>query len=264
MSAVKPHERAELESDMGQVLQGKVALVTGGSAGIGKAIASRFVAEGAEVVITGRRQTELDVAVAELGIGASGIRADVSKVDDLDSVYDHIRTDHGALDIVVANAGGGVGTVALGEITQEQYATVFDTNVKGVVFTVQKALPLFRESASIILIGSTASLSPGTGMTLYASSKAAVRNLARCWTIDLQGTGTRVNVLSPGATLTPGLLTINPNDEEGLLDGLKSIVPLGRIADPDEIAKVALFLASDASSYVQGAELFADGGLAQV
>lgn len=248
---------------MSKTLEGKVALVTGGNSGIGKAIAARFAAEGAQVIITGRRKPELDAAVAEIGAGVTGIRADASSLADLESLYSQIRTQHAALDIVVANAGGGVGG-GLGQITEEDYESVFGTNVKGVIFTVQLALPLLATPASVILIGSTTSLRPAPGMTLYAASKAAVRNLARSWILDLKGKDIRVNVLTPGPTRTPGLLGIAPARQQELLDSYAAAVPLGRVADPDEIAKAALFLASDASSFVNGAELFADGGQAQI
>lgn len=253
---------------MSEILNGKVALVTGGSSGIGKAVARRFAAEGAQVFVTGRRQSELDATVAELGTGVTAVRADVSDPNDLDGLFAQIRDTHRALDVVVANAGVGVGAgveSGLGAITEDQYERVFGINVKGVVFTVQKALPLLAEPASVILMGSTTSISPGPGMSLYAASKAAVRNLARSWILDLAGRDIRVNVLSPGPTDTPGLAGLAAaGQEQALLASLAAVVPLGRIGRPDEIAQAALFLASDASSFVNGAELFADGGQAQV
>lgn len=245
-------------------LENKTAVVTGGSTGIGLAIAKRFAAEGAHVVITGRRKEALDDAVAEIGGSVQAIRADSSDVADLDEVYRVVAERGRGLDVVVANSGGGVSQL-LGEITEEQFDATFGTNVKGVLFTVQKALPLLNEKASIIITGSTTSTRVAPGMSVYAATKAAVRNFARTWALDLQGKGVRVNVLSPGPTLTPGLRGLaEPGAEQQLLDQMATAVPLGRLGDPAEIAAAALFLATDEASFVNGVEFFVDGGQAQV
>ncbi|MFJ1763843.1 SDR family oxidoreductase [Amycolatopsis sp. NPDC088138] len=245
-------------------LQDKTAVVTGGGTGIGLAIAKRFAAEGAHVFITGRRKEVLDDAVAEIGGSVQAIRADSSNLADLDALYRAVEERGKGLDVVVANSGGG--TVApLGEITEEQVDGTFATNVKGVVFTVQKALPLLNENASIIITGSTTSTRVAPGMSIYAATKAAVRNFARTWALDLKGKGVRVNVLSPGPTRTPGLLGLaEPAAQQAMLDMFEADVPLGRIGDPSEIAGAALFLASPDASFVNGVEFFVDGGQAQV
>ncbi len=249
---------------MSKSLDRKVAVVTGGSTGIGLGIAKRFVSEGASVVITGRRPAELDAAVHEIGTGASAVRADVSRLADLDGLFDQVKARHGHIDILVANAGGGE-LAALGDITEEHFDRTFDINVKGVLFTVQKALPLLGDGSSVILTGSTTSVLGGQAFSVYSATKAAVRNFARSWTHDLKGKGIRVNVLSPGPIRTPGLLGLAPPDQQqALLDMFAAKVPLGRIGDPDEIGKAAVFLASDASSFVNGIELFVDGGEAQI
>ncbi|MFC7052586.1 SDR family NAD(P)-dependent oxidoreductase [Hansschlegelia quercus] len=247
---------------MSNSLEGKIAVVTGGSTGIGLGIAKRFVSEGATVVITGRRQAELDVAVAEIGPKALAIRADVSVLSDLDALYQEVGRKHGRIDVLVANAGGG-SLAKLGEITEEHFDQTFAINVKGVLFTVQKALPLMEKGGSIIVTGSTTSVMGTEAFSVYSGTKAAIRNFVRSWILDLKGRNIRVNVLSPGPIDTPALRGV-ANQAEGLLDYLTSQVPLGRIGDPDETGKVAVFLASDASSFVNGAELFVDGGLAQV
>ncbi len=249
---------------MSKSLDRKVAVVTGGSTGIGLGIAKRFVSEGASVVITGRRAAELDAAVHELGTGAFAVRADVSRLADLDGLFDQVKARHGHIDILVANAGGGE-LAALGDITEEHFDRTFDINVKGVLFTVQKALPLLGDGSSVILTGSTTSVLGGQAFSVYSATKAAVRNFARSWIHDLKGKGIRVNVLSPGPIRTPGLLGLAPPDQQqALLDMFAAKVPLGRIGDPDEIGKAAVFLASDASSFVNGIELFVDGGEAQI
>ncbi|MGA0534162.1 SDR family NAD(P)-dependent oxidoreductase [Hansschlegelia sp. KR7-227] len=247
---------------MSNSLAGKIAVVTGGSTGIGLGIAKRFVAEGASVVITGRRQAELDAAVAEIGPKASAVRADVSVLTDLDALYEEVGKRHGRIDVLVANAGGG-SLAKLGEITEEHFDSTFAINVKGVLFTVQKALPLMEKGGSIIVTGSTTSIMGTEAFSVYSGTKAAIRNFVRSWILDLKGRNIRVNVLSPGPIDTPALRGV-ADQAEGLLDYLTSQVPLGRIGDPDETGKVAVFLASDASSFVNGAELFVDGGLAQV
>jgi NAD(P)-dependent dehydrogenase (short-subunit alcohol dehydrogenase family) len=251
---------------MARRLAGKVAVVTGGTTGIGLASAKRFAAEGARVFITGRRQAELDKAVAAIGGNASGIQADSAKMADLNRLYSQVKADAGRIDILFANAGGG-SNLPLGSITEEQYDDTFGRNVKGVLFTVQKALPLLVDGASVILTGSTASIVAMPAFSVYGASKAALRSLARHWTLDLKERRIRVNVLSPGPTKTPGLLDLAGGDraaQQGMLDQMASELPLGRVADPEEIASAALFLASDDSSFVTGAELFVDGGQAQV
>lgn len=241
-----------------EVLAGKVAVVTGANSGIGLAISRRFAAEGARVFLAGRRQEPLDAAVAEIGPAATGVRTDVSVQTDLDDLYSVVREEAGRIDVLVANAGSAV-PQRLGEITEEAIDATFGTNVKGTIFTVQKALPLLSDGASIVVTGSTNALSPGTSLATYGASKAAVRNLVRSWALSAQERKFRVNVLSPGPTETPGLVGVVGPDHQ-----LASEVPLGRIGRPDEIAAVATFLASDASSFVNGAEWFVDGGLAQV
>jgi NAD(P)-dependent dehydrogenase (short-subunit alcohol dehydrogenase family) len=247
-------------------LQNKVAVITGGSTGIGLATAKRFVAEGAFVFMTGRRASELNLAAEALGPHAVTVLAASSNLGDLDRLYDLIGREAGRIDILFANAGGG-SNLPLGSITEEQYDDTFGRNVKGVLFTVQKALPLLVDGASVILTGSTASIVAMPAFSVYGASKAALRSFARHWTLDLKGRGIRVNVLSPGPTKTPGLLALAGDDQaaqQGMIDQMASESPLGRVADPDEIASAALFLASDDSSFVAGAELFADGGQAQI
>lgn len=249
---------------MAKILDGKVAVITGGNSGIGLGIAERFASEGASVVITGRRQAELDAAVAQIGGDASAVRADVSKLADLDALYEFVRNRHGRVDIVVANAGGGT-LAPLGQISEEQFDHEFGINVKGALFTVQKALPLLSEGSAVILTGSTTSIMGTPAFSVYSATKAAIRNLARSWILDLKGKSIRVNVLSPGPTKTPGLVGLVPSDQEkAFLDGFATNVPLGRVGEPDEIAKAAVFLASDAASFINGVELFVDGGIAQV
>lgn len=250
---------------MTEKLVGKVALITGGSSGIGLATAKRFVAEGAYVFITGRRQAELDAAVAAIGPGAYGIRSDVSKLPDLDRIFETIRAQKGRLDVLFANAGGG-GIAPLGQITEEHFDNTFNTNVRGLLFTVQKALPLMARGASIILNASTASTMGTPAFSVYSATKAAVRSFARNWTLDLKDKGIRVNALSPGVVPTPGydLLGLTKEQLQGFIDVQLKVIPLGRVGVPDEIAKAAVFLASDDSSFVTGIELFVDGGMAQV
>ncbi|RJF70262.1 SDR family NAD(P)-dependent oxidoreductase [Rhodopseudomonas palustris] len=251
---------------MAQKLNGKVAVVTGGTSGIGLATAKRFAAEGARVFVTGRRKAELDAAVAAIGKSAIGVQADASKLADLDLLFQRVKAEAGGIDVLFANAGGG-SMLPLGEITEQQYTDTFDRNVKGVLFTVQKALPLLRDGASVILTGSTAGTEGTAAFSVYAASKAAVRSFARNWILDLKDRHIRINTLSPGATRTPGLVDLAGPDaaqQQGLLDYLASRVPMGRVGDPDEIAKAAVFLASDDSSFVNGIELFVDGGQAQV
>lgn len=249
---------------MNTVLAGKVALVTGGTSGIGLATAKELAAQGAKVYITGRRQAELDNAVASLGGQVSGIRADASRLEDLDTVYAQIAEQAGRLDVLYANAGGG-DMLPLGAITEEHFDRIFATNVRGVLFTVQKALPLLVSGSSVILTGSTVSIKGTANFSVYSASKAAVRNFVRSWALDLQGRGIRVNVVSLGPIKTPGLGELVPEDQrQGLFDALAATVPLGRIGEAEEVAKVVAFLASDAASFINAAELFVDGGMAQI
>ncbi|MHA8113363.1 SDR family NAD(P)-dependent oxidoreductase [Kosakonia cowanii] len=246
-------------------LTGKTALITGGSTGIGLASAIRFAAEGARVYIAGRRQAEIDKAIAKIGHGATGIRCDVSSLADLDHLYAQIKAEAGQLDILFANAG--LGTFApLGEISEADFDHMFGVNVKGTLFTVQKALPLMRAGGSIILTGSTTGSMGTPAFSIYSATKAAIRNFARSWALDMKGTGIRINVLSPGGTETPGLhgLFGSSGQSEALLAGLAAQTPLGRIGRTEETAAVALFLASDESSFMTGSEVFVDGGMAQV
>lgn len=243
-------------------LNQKVAVVTGGSSGIGLAIARRLIAEGATVVITGRRQAALDDAVASLGGTTVGIAAEVGQSSSLAKLYSEVRNRFGRIDVLIANAGGGV-HAPLGKITEEQMDQQFSTNVKGVVLTIQGALPLLRSGSSVVIIGSTASMDPGPTMSIYGATKAAVRNMVRSWVIEMKGTGVRINVLSPGPTNTASLReAFGEHAEEGLAY-LKAKSPLGRIGEPEEIASAVAFLASDASSYINGVEIFADGGASQ-
>lgn len=249
---------------MSKPLSDKIALVTGGSTGIGLASAQELAAQGAKVYITGRRQQELDAAIALIGTSAKGIRADVSRLEDLDKVYAQIAEESGRLDILFANAGGG-DMLALGAITEEHFDRIFGTNVRGVLFTVQKALPLLGAGSSIILTASTVSVKGTANFSVYSASKAAVRNFARSWALDLQGRGIRVNVVSPGPVKTPGLGGLVAEEQrQGLFDALAAQVPLGRIGEPEEVGKAVAFLASDAASFINAIELFVDGGMAQI
>jgi NAD(P)-dependent dehydrogenase (short-subunit alcohol dehydrogenase family) len=246
-------------------LTGKIAVITGGNSGIGLAAAKRFMSEGAYVFITGRRQSELDEAVKQIGKSVTAVQGDISNLDDLDRLFATVQAEKGHVDVLFANAG--IGTRGpLGTISEEQFDKVFDVNVKGTLFTVQKLLPLLRTGGSIILTGSTTGSMGTPDFSVYSATKAAIRNFARSWALDLKGTGIRVNVLSPGATTTPGLLNglARTGMQAALLAGLASQAPLERIGDPDETAAVALFLASDESSFMTGSEVFVDGGLAQV
>jgi NAD(P)-dependent dehydrogenase (short-subunit alcohol dehydrogenase family) len=246
-------------------LEGKVAVVTGGNSGIGLATAKRFVAEGAYVFITGRRQAELDAAVKEIGNNVLGVQGDVAKLGDLDRLHAIVKTRKGRIDILFANAGSAE-LVPLGSITEEHFDRTFNTNVKGLLFTVQKALPLMPDGASIILNASIVASTGNPAFSVYSATKAAVRSFARTWTLDLKERKIRVNAISPGPINTPGLESLGQTAGIGdqLKESLLASVPLGRLGTPDEIAKAVVFLASDDSSFVTGTELFVDGGAAQI
>jgi NAD(P)-dependent dehydrogenase (short-subunit alcohol dehydrogenase family) len=246
-------------------LEGKVAVVTGANSGIGLATAKRFAREGARLFVTGRRQPELDDAVREVGGKTTGVRGDVSNLADLDRLYDVVRQDAGVIDVLFANAGGGE-FLPLREITEEHYDRIFATNVKGTLFTVQKALPLLRDGSSVILTGSTSAVTGIPAFSVYSASKAAIRAFARGWILDLAPRRIRVNVLVPGATSTPGWHGLAASEEQDreMQRLTAAATPLGRLGDPDEIASAAVFLASDESSFVNGSELFVDGGSAQI
>jgi len=246
-------------------LDGKVALVTGGNSGIGFATAREFVDEGAYVFVTGRREKELEAAVKAIGRNVTGVRADVSNSEDLDRLFSQIRSEKGKVDIVFANAGAAK-YAPLGQIIEELYQSIFEVNVKGVLFTVQKALPLIPDGGSIILNASIVASKGLPANSIYSASKAAVRSFARTWTTDLKDRHIRVNVVSPGSTETEGLRELLGSSEVGRqrLKAISASVPLGRLGKPQEVARAVVFLASDDSSYVTGTELFVDGGFAQV
>jgi NAD(P)-dependent dehydrogenase (short-subunit alcohol dehydrogenase family) len=241
-------------------LKGKTAVITGGGSGIGLGAARRFVEEGASVYLFGRRKEQLDAAVAELGASARAVPGSVTDLADLDRLYEIVKTERGRLDILFANAGTAA-FVSLGEITPEHYDQIFDVNVKGLVFTVQKALPLMTAGASIILTGSSTGIMGTPAFSIYSATKAAIRNLARSWALDLRGTDIRVNVLSPGPTKTE--LAAEVLGEDGIA-AIGASTVLGRMGDPSETGAVAAFLASSDSSFMTGGEVFVDGGLAQV
>lgn len=249
---------------MANRLNGKVALVTGGSSGIGLATAKRFAAEGATVYITGRKQEALDAAVASIGGDVRAIRADSSLVADLDSVYATIQEKSGKLDVLFANAGVGA-FVPLSEITEAHYDSIIDTNLKGVIFTVKQAIPLLSDGASIILSSSTVGYRGMEALSVYSATKAAVRQLVRVWILDLKAKKIRVNAISPGLVDTPAIPGLVGNENaEGLKAHVASMTPLGRIAQPEDIAAAALFLASEDAAYINGIELPVDGGASQI
>ncbi|MEG8040215.1 SDR family oxidoreductase [Sphingomonas sp. LR60] len=241
-------------------LEGKTAIITGGGTGIGLASAKRFIEEGAFVYIFGRRQAKLDAAVTTLGANARAVAGSVTDAGDLDQLFDTVKQERGTLDILFANAGTGA-LVPLTEITAEHIDKTFDVNVKGTIFTVQKGLQLMSEGGSIILTGSTTGVMGTPAFSMYSASKAAVRNLARSWAQDLRGTGIRVNVLSPGPTLTE--LAAEVVGREAMIE-MGATTPIGHVGDPSEVAAAAAFLASSDSSFMTGSELFTDGGLAQI
>jgi NAD(P)-dependent dehydrogenase (short-subunit alcohol dehydrogenase family) len=247
-------------------LEGKVAVITGGSSGIGLATAQRFVEEeGAHVFITGRRQSEVDAAVKQIGKNVTGVQGDVSNLADLDRLYDTVKQQKGRIDVLFANAGI-IELAPLGSITESHFDKIFNINVKGLLFTVQKALPLFQDGGSIILTASIGGSKGYEGSNVYSATKAAIRSFARSWTVDLKHRKIRVNAISPGVIDTPMTSSMVQSEELGeqLKTNLVSAVPMGRMGSPDEIAKAVSFLASDDSSYVTGIELFVDGGMAQI
>lgn len=247
---------------MSRKLEGKIALVTGGNSGIGLATAKRFVAEGATVYITGRRQDALDAAVAGLGGNAIGVQGDVSNLADLDRLFARIAGDHGRLDVLFANAG--LATLTPFEAVSEAgFDHEFDVNVKGLFFTVQKALPLMKNGGAVVLNASIVATKGFENMSVYSATKAAVRSFARTWTTDLKGRGIRVNVVSPGPIVTPGADALM-GGTDGFKEAMGALVPLGRVGEADEIARSVVFLASDDASFVTGIDLVVDGGLAQV
>lgn len=251
---------------MAQKLEGKIAVITGGSSGIGLATAKQFVDEGAFVFITGRRQSELDAAVKEIGRNVSGIQGDVSKLADIDKIYEAVKEQKGKVDIVFANAG--IGEFApFGQVSEEHFDKHFDINVKGLLFTVQKALPLLAEGGSVILNASIVATKGFPAFTVYSATKAAVRSFARTWSVDLKAQKIRVNVVSPGLVPTPAYslsLGMNAEQIDQFVESSLPSIPLSRPGTTDEVAKAVLFLASEDSSYVTGIELFVDGGLAQI
>ena len=247
-------------------LDGKIALVTGGTSGIGLATAQRFIEEGAFVYITGRRQAELDAAVQQLGSSSRGVRGDVAVAADLDHLFETIRQEKGRLDIVFANAGTAA-FAPLGQIDDDHFDRIFGTNVKGLLFTVQKSLPLMPDGAAIVLNASVTSIKASPAFSVYSATKAAVRSFARSWSVDLKERKIRVNAISPGTVVTPGYsnaLGLSDAQIDQMVAQVASVTPLSRSGTPDEIAKAVVFLASDDSSFVTGIELFVDGGMAQV
>jgi NAD(P)-dependent dehydrogenase (short-subunit alcohol dehydrogenase family) len=239
-------------------LQGKIAVITGGTTGIGLATAKLFVSEGAYVLISGRRQKELDEAVREIGGNVTGVRGDVTDLADLDRLYENVGA-RGRIDVVFANAGV-IDISPLEKVTEEHFDKIFDINVKGALFTVKKALPLLNDGASIILMGSVAGVKGTPGVSVYGASKAAIRNFVRGWTVELKDRGIRSNVLSPGPIDTPIVIGQPPE----IIERMVSTIPMGRMGHPEEVARAALFLASEDSSFVTGIELFVDGGRAQI
>jgi NAD(P)-dependent dehydrogenase (short-subunit alcohol dehydrogenase family) len=250
---------------MSDKLAGKVAVITGGNSGIGLATARLFAEEGAHVFITGRRQEELNAAVKQIGRNATGVQGDVSKLADLDRLFATVKKEKGHIDVLFANAGGGE-VMPLASVTEENFDKTFAINVKGVLFTVQKALPLFRDGGSIILNASVAASKGFEAFSVYSATKAAVRSFARSWTIELKSRKIRVNAISPGPIDTSifNKMSLTTDQIQQFKTDVVVGVPLGRMGRPDELAKAALFLASDDSSYVTGIELFVDGGMAQV
>jgi NAD(P)-dependent dehydrogenase (short-subunit alcohol dehydrogenase family) len=246
-------------------LEGKIAVITGGNSGIGLATAQRFVQEGAYVFISGRRQDELDKAVKQIGRNVMGVQGDASNLADLDRLYDIVKQQKSRIDVLFANAGI-MESAPLGSITESQFDKIFNVNVRGLVFTVQKALPLFQDGGSIILTSSVGGSKGTPALSVYDATKAAIRSFARSWTVDLKHRKIRVNAISPGPIDTPGLSRLFENGQGGeqVKTTFLSTIPMGRFGNPDEVAKAVLFLASDDSSFVTGIELFVDGGRGQI
>jgi NAD(P)-dependent dehydrogenase (short-subunit alcohol dehydrogenase family) len=243
--------------------QGKIAVVTGGSSGIGFAIAKHLVTQGATVVITGRRQRQLDDAVASIGGNVTAIKADTGNLDELATMYRDIAAAHDRIDVLVANAGTG-DIAVLGELTEAHFDRIFDTNVKGVTFSIQGALPLMPQGASVVIIGSTASMDPGPGLSVYGASKAALRNLVRSWIQEIKPSGVRINIVSPGPVDTESLRGMFADNAEETLAFLRGRSMVGRIGQPEEIARAVAFVASQDAGYINGIELFLDGGASQI
>lgn len=243
--------------------QDKVVLVTGGSSGLGLAIAQELAGQGAVLVITGRRQEQLDAALTSLGDRATAIPADVANAADLAELFKQIESRHGRIDVLVANAGMGE-LAPLGSITEAHFDRVFNTNVRGVTFTVQGALALMGKGASIVIIGSTASINPGPGLSVYGATKAALRALVRSWIVDIKGSGVRINLLSPGPVDTESLRNMLAEHADSVIESLSEKSTIGRIGQAREIGSAVAFLASDSASYINGVELFADGGASQI
>jgi len=248
---------------MPQSFQNKIAVVTGASSGIGLGIAQELAARGATVIITGRNKNKLESAVSTLGPDASQVQLDVSSLPDLDTFYEQIKSRFGRIDILIANAGMGE-IEPLGQITPEKFDRQFTTNVRGITFTVQKALPLMKPGSSIVITGSTASINPGEGMSIYGGTKAALRAMVRSWILDIKGSGVRINVLSPGPVDTQSLRDFLPQPVDVILQSLRDRSPIGRIGKISEIAKAVAFLASEDAAYINGAEIFSDGGASQI
>lgn len=243
--------------------QGKIAVVTGGSSGIGFAIASHLVTQGATVIITGRRQKQLDDAVTSIGGRVSAIKADTGNLEELATMYRAIEATHGRIDVLVANAGTG-DVAVLGKLTEAHFDRIFDTNVKGVTFSIQGALPLMPQGASVVIIGSTASMDPGPGLSVYGASKAALRNLVRSWIQEIKPSGVRINIVSPGPVDTESLRGMFADNVEETLAFLRSRSMVGRIGQPEEVARAVAFVASQDAGYINGIELFLDGGASQI
>jgi NAD(P)-dependent dehydrogenase (short-subunit alcohol dehydrogenase family) len=253
-----------MSSKIGNKLEGKIAVITGATSGIGLATAKRFVSEGAYVFLTGLYQKEIDEAISEIGKNVSGIQSDVSNLADIDKIYDVVKDQKGHLDILFANAGI-IEFAPLGEISEEHFDKIFDIDVKGLLFTVQKTLPIFQDGGSIILMASVGSSKGSAELSIYHAAKAAVRSFARSWSLNLNQRNIRVNAISPGPIDTPFVNRVlnDQQTEKFLKDSVKS-TSIGRMGSPDEVAKAVLFLASDDSSYITGIELFVDGGMAQI
>jgi NAD(P)-dependent dehydrogenase (short-subunit alcohol dehydrogenase family) len=245
-------------------LEGKIAVITGGTSGIGLTTAKRFVSEGAYVFITGLYQKEIDEAISEIGKNVSGIQSDVSNLADIDKMYDVVKDQKGHIDILFANAGI-IQFAPLGEISEEHFNKIFDIDVKGLLFTVQKALPLFQEGGSIILMASVGASKGSADLSVYHAAKAAVRSFARSWTLNLNQRNIRVNAISPGPIDTPFVnRVLNEQQTQQFIQNVVKGTPIGRMGSPDEVAKAVSFLASNDSSYVTGIDLFVDGGMAQI